>query len=224
MRKRVDMHAANTYSFKENVDFSVDSPHSIRIKHFPCDELVPFHYAETIEILIATNVDGKIIIGQQSHTFLPHDVVVIPPYYVHSTICKKCTGELLNFKISFENMKAFLDITSIIQWSQKRIFGKLFIPEAYDRMYPIMQRIVEEDENIFSRIHCILEIVELLTVINADLPAIPYTALEHEDHLRKLIRWTHDHCREHITLDTVASQMNMSKYYLYYRPAGQGIF
>jgi len=213
LRKRVDIHTVNTVSFKETIDFSIDTPHSVRIKHFPCDELVPLHYAETIEILVATNVDGRVVIGKQSHTFLPHDVVVIPPYYVHSTICRQCSGELYNFKISLENMKAFVDINAVLQWSQKQIFGRLFIPELYDKMTSAVHRLISEDENIFSRIHCILDVVEMLAEVNEDVQSVSCGS-DDEDRLRDLIRWTHEHCREHITLDTAAAQMNMSKYYL----------
>lgn len=215
MRKRVDTHTVNTFSFRENVEFSMNTPHSIRIKHFPYDEIVPLHYADTIEILVVKDVEGRITLGRESRAFLPRDVIVIPPYCVHATNCKQCDGELLNFKISIENLKAYLDINAIIRFANKQIFGKRFVPELYDEIYPVMQRIIEEDENIFSRIHCILEIVEMLARVNDDAAKPPLTGAAEEEHrLRKLIRWTHEHCCEHITLDMAAAQMNMSKYYL----------
>ena len=52
MRKRINDQSINTTSFKEDVEFSADTPHSVQIKHFPCDEIVPLHYAETLEMLV----------------------------------------------------------------------------------------------------------------------------------------------------------------------------
>ena len=57
MRKRINDQSINTTSFKEDVEFSADTPHSVQIKHFPCDEIVPLHYAETLEMLVADHVD-----------------------------------------------------------------------------------------------------------------------------------------------------------------------
>ena len=215
MRQRVAMHTVNTRSFKENVAFSTDTPHSVRIKHFPSDEIVPLHYAETLEILVANHVDGRIIVGKQSHQFLPHDVVVIPPYYVHSTICRQSGGTLYNFKISFENIKTFININAILQWSSRQMFGKLFLPELYEPMLSLIQRLIQEDDNLFSRLHCILEIVEMIAQANENAVLLPAEGSnDDEDRLRNLIRYTHEHCCERLTLDTAAAQMNMSKYYL----------
>lgn len=162
MRKRVDDHTINTLSFQEKVAFSADAPHSVRLKRFPFDEIVPLHYAETMEIVLVKDVVGSIIVGKKSHAFLPQDVVIIPPYYVHSTNCKRNDGFLYNVKVSFEELKAFMNIPAIVEWDRRVLFRRLFMPEAYDEMMRIVQRLIEQDDDIFARMHCLLDLFYLI--------------------------------------------------------------
>lgn len=39
--------------------------------------------------MVLDNIKGQIIIGKKTHEVLEHDVVIVPPYYVHSTILQK---------------------------------------------------------------------------------------------------------------------------------------
>lgn len=214
MRKRVDDHTINTLSFQEKVAFSADAPHSVRLKRFPFDEIVPLHYAETMEIVLVKDVVGSIIVGKKSHVFLPQDVVIIPPYYVHSTNCKKNDGFLYNVKVSFEELKAFMNIPAIVEWDRRVLFRRLFMPEAYDEMMRIVQRLIEQDDDIFARMHCLLDLFYLITRDNRkegeeEAPLEP----AQDDRLLRLIHWTNEHYSEHVTLDAVAEMLYMSKYY-----------
>lgn len=215
MRKRINDQSINTTSFKEDVEFSADTPHSVQIKHFPCDEIVPLHYAETLEMLVADHVDGMVTVGKNRRKFLEQDMIIIPPYYVHSTVCHRGDGTLYNMKISFENMKAFMDIQAMAAWMDGSLFGVLFAPELFETMKKIIQRLIEEDDNLFSRMHCILDVAELLTTVNqkSSLKEL-HVEPGDEDRLRQLIQWTHEHYQEHISLDMVSQQMNISKFYL----------
>ncbi len=225
MRKRINDHNINTSSFKdqnintssfkEDVEFSADTPHSVQIKHFSCDEIVPLHYAETLEMLVADHVDGTVTVGKNRRKLLEQDVIIIPPYYVHSTVCHRSDGTLYNLKISFENMKTFMDIQAMAAWMDGSLFGVLFVPELFEPMKKIIQRLIEEDNNLFSRMHCILDAAELLTSANqkSSLKEL-HVEPGDEDRLRQLIQWTHEHYQEHVSLDMVSQQMNISKFYL----------
>lgn len=82
MRERVAELTVNTNVFKEQVDFSKDTRIQSELKHVLFYELVPLHYADTLEIMVLDNIKGQIIIGKKTHEVLEHDVVIVPPYYV----------------------------------------------------------------------------------------------------------------------------------------------
>ena len=217
MRERVAELTVNTNVFKEQVDFSKDTPHSVRIKHVLFYELVPLHYADTLEIMVLDNIKGQIIIGKMAHEVLEHDVVIVPPYYVHSTILQKSTGVMYNLKICFNNLKHFMDIQAMAKWAQKDMFQVLYAPELFDPMMAVIQRLIKEDDNLFSRMHCLLSVAEMLTKLNEDRStkmSIDINELNMDDQLRLLIQWTHAHYKESISLDMAAAQMRVSKFHL----------
>ena len=63
-------------------------------------------------------------------------------------------GTLYNLKISFENMKTFMDIQAMAAWTGRLLFSAFsFAPELFEPMKKIIQRLIEEDNNLFSRMH-----------------------------------------------------------------------
>ena len=105
-------------------------------------------------ILEAVSYTHLVIVGQSHHRFLPRDVVIIPPYYTHSTKCRKGSGKLINLKISMEDLKAFVNIPALIEWENASISGVFYAAELYDEMSTIVRRLIEKDDNIFERMHC----------------------------------------------------------------------
>ena len=112
-------------------------------------------------------------------------------------------------------MKNFIDLQAMAAWMDGSLFGVLFAPELFAPMKKIIQRLIEEDNNLFSRMHCILDVAELLITVNqkSNLKEL-HVEPGNEDRLRQLIQWTHEHYQEHISLDMASRQMNISKYYL----------
>lgn len=214
MRERVSENCVNTTSFKEEVEFSRETPHSVRVKRFFTDDSVTLHYAPTIEIIIVTDVEGEVIVGQSHHRFLPRDVVIIPPYYTHSTKCRKGSGKLINLKISMEDLKAFVNIPALIEWENASISGVFYAAELYDEMSTIVRRLIEKDDNIFERMHCMLDIAEILIRLNQKAGLEQKRQEQKKDaRIYQLIQWTYTHYGERISVDEVARQVNMSKGY-----------
>lgn len=214
MRKRIEYFTINTTSFQERVAFSKDTPHSLRYKYFPFDEVVPLHYSDTtMEILIAKDILGEVTIDNTVHVLEPRDVLFIPPYTIHGTHFRKCPGKLINIKISFEDLKAFVDLDAIVGYTNQQMRVSCAAPELYEDMARIAQRLVDEDDNIFSRMHCMLEIAENIARIQKKQAATMPRRIEQSDMLHDVLQWTYDHYQEHIMLDTVSQYANMSKYH-----------
>ena len=217
MRKRIDEVTIDTTSFVESLDFSNLAPYSVRFKRFPHDNVVPLHYAETLEIIVTTDVIGKAVVGHEMHEFAPKDVVIIPPYYVHSTSCKKSSGILYNIKVSFEHLRAFLNVEAIAALENKRLFTRLFMPEKHDELMRTIYRLIREDDNAFSRMHCMLDIFEFISSHEAAAETDAKHSVEGdiaENRLREIISWTNAHYMEHISLEQAAERLFVSKYYL----------
>ena len=217
MRKRIDEVTIDTTSFVESLDFSKIVPYSIRHKRFPYDNTVPLHYADTLEIIVTTDVIGNVIVGHEIHELEKNDVVIIPPYYVHSTVCSQCSGILYNIKVSFEYLKSFIDVEAIVELENKKMFNKLFMPEKHPAFMSIINRMISEDENAFSRMHCMLDIFELLCSNDVSVSASSKGNSNDEiaeKRLREIINWTNEHYMEHISLEQIAEKLYLSKYYL----------
>ena len=211
MHRRINHVVTNTLSFQESITFSKETPHSLSIKHFSFDENVPLHYASTIEILLADHIQGEVVVCGEKHSLDTQDVVVIPPSFPHATYCRRSPGKLTIIKVNFDELKFFLDIEAIVKYDGKDLFGAVFVPELFPQMSEIALRLIREDGNIFSRMHCMLSLFELLAQKRGK-SAVENTGFE-EPRLYQLIQWTHHNYSSHITLDQAAKQMNMSKYY-----------
>ncbi len=56
-------------TFEEHFEFNYHLPYSVRIKRFATEDIVPLHYAETIEILLCNNLTGEITIDNLGFSF-----------------------------------------------------------------------------------------------------------------------------------------------------------
>ena len=65
--------------FEERVFFSPQMPYTICIKEFQMEDIVPLHYADTIELLLCENLCGEIVIDTQRFTLEGEQLYVIPP-------------------------------------------------------------------------------------------------------------------------------------------------
>ena len=86
--------------FEEKIPFSPEKPYTISIKRFQVEDVVPLHYAETLEILLCDELCGEILIDATRFQLEEKQLVVIPPYTVHSTNVQPGGGTMYVVKVS----------------------------------------------------------------------------------------------------------------------------
>ena len=97
-------------SFEEQVQFSEEMPYRINIKRFQAEDIVPLHYADSIEILLCEDLCGEIVIDANRYPLGGRQMFVIPPYTIHSNSIRICDGTMYVFKIGFREMDRYIHV------------------------------------------------------------------------------------------------------------------
>ena len=210
--KRVSDRMINTYHFLEQLNFTREAPHTVRWKTFPENEIVPLHYASSVEIILASNLEGEVTIGQSVYQLRSQDVIYIPPWVVHSTNVRKCKGMLIGIKISNEALSEFLNIPALLNYTGLSLYDIASVHDCYAEAYEIVCRLIEDDDNIMLRMRDIVELIALIAKKSTSNRCI--TDLKHKnDILHRLISWTNEHYMGKITIEDAAKQLHFSKCY-----------
>lgn len=202
----------NPTQFLEQLNFTPETPYTIRRKSFPYNELVPLHYASSVEILLAQNVDGVVTIGQMEHRFLPRDVVLIPPYTVHSTNVKACGGTLTGIKLDEASLGRYLHLTPLLESCSLNWNQIANIHDCFDSAFDCAERLIKDDGNLLLCVCHILELVTLLTT-NVFSAVSPVVHTREGKSIHDIIWWTNEHYMENVTIERAAEQMHFSKSY-----------
>lgn len=195
--------------------FSYDTPIAIAIKHFVCDDIVPLHYEDSIEILLCDNLIGEITIDNQSFKLGGRQVFVIPPYTVHANNIKTSDGTMYVVKISFDMLNPILNLPALFKYHGKQMSQLSYYIQEFNSLYAIVAEIIRNNDNLLL---CIGKIVELFNILlkyaNVDSNDVYSTEnILQASELRKLINWTQHNFQNKITLEDVANYMGYSKYY-----------
>jgi len=203
-------------SFKENLEYNSEICHSVRKKYFPIDEFVPLHYADTMEILVCTDLVGEIIIDLAHYKDIKNAVFVIPPNIIHATHIKKCDGYLFNIKIPFKILEQYMNIKNMLSYAG---CDMNLIPSNniyYEEMHAVAQRFFEDDDNIFARMKDILSVFDLI-VKNYKLLALkePRSLSNNAGSLdiKRIIKWVEDNYHKQIHIEDAALEAGYSKSY-----------
>lgn len=200
--------------FEEHFFFSKEMPYTITIKHFQTEDIVPLHYAQTLEILLCDQLCGEIVIENRHFELDGQQLFVIPPYTVHSNNIRPGKGGMHVLKVNFQELDHYLNAANIFAlYGTSAALLRYDCPE-YEAVKGIVSRLVERDGDLSS---CIPEILDLLGVLARHTdPGRPQA----EDHsrfrdssLRELIRWTNENYARKITIDEVAKMTGYSKYH-----------
>lgn len=200
--------------FEENFDYSREAPYTIRIKRFQSEDIVPMHYAKTLEVLICDNLRGQVIIDKHRYDLKGKQVFVIPPYTVHSNSIHCCDGTQYVFKVSFSKLQYYLHIPNILESIGCSLDQLAYVCPDYEGVWKIISALIEQDGNQCTCLSLILQIFDIFSRYrDAGRETNRDTSRLNAGSLQELINWTQQNYMNKITLDEVAKMMGYSKYY-----------
>lgn len=202
-------------NFEEHIDFSWETPYTLRIKHFEAEDIVPVHYAKTVEILVCKNLKGKISIGNNLYTLDDGDqVFVIAPYVLHSTEIKTCNGTQYVIKLDLEVLSSFLNISSILECNKIQLESFQERCPYFEEVERIALELIRQDEDFLA---CIGLLVSLIQVLRRDARQEngkeKQSVIARNGKLCELVKWTEERYASQISTQDAADFLGYSKYY-----------
>lgn len=200
--------------FEEDFVYSKEMPYTVYIKNFSKDDIVPIHYAKTIEILVCRDLKGEIVIGGHSFTLGGNQVFIIPPYTLHSNIIRMCEGVQYVFKISFPDIEHYINIPNFLNLCGYKLDQLPYSCCDYESINDLITGIIENDTEMSV---CILYILKLF-----------YTLSKHVENknssenivsrnltrtLQSIVKWTQKNYMNKITVEDAAKNVGYSKTY-----------
>lgn len=200
--------------FEEQFDFSAQMPYTISIKRFPEEDVVPLHYAQTIEILFCEQLGGHVVIDNQAFLLHGRQLFVIPPYTVHANTIVPGSGVMYVLKISIDEISQYLNLQQYLSLFGCQIGQLSYVCPEYDDVKGILHNLIEKDGELADCLQLILKLFSLLAK-HADPErsiASPNARLKSSS-LQELISWTQTHYAEKITIEQAAALSGYSKYH-----------
>ncbi len=199
--------------FEEHFVFSREMPYTISIKQFLTEDLVPMHYAETIEILLCDQLCGEIVIAGCHFELGGHQLFVIPPYTVHANDIRPGIGTMYVFKIHFGQLRHYLDAEHILALFGCTVSQLRYDCPAFTEVLEVVARLMDHDGDLGR---CLPHLIDLLGILSRHTD--PDRAAADQSHFRdsslqELIRWTNENFARKITIDEVAKMAGYSKYH-----------
>lgn len=200
--------------FEEQFVFSAQMPYTINIKQFQTEDIVPLHYAETLEMLICDELCGEIVIDNHHFPLSGQQVFVIPPYTVHANNIRPGNGTMYIFKISFHEMDRYLNVANFLALRDCSLSQLQYLCPAYGQVMEILSGLIRHDGDLMQCLSLIANLFLLLSqYTNPQASAqSAHTRLKGSS-LQELIRWTNENFARKITIEEVASMTGYSKYH-----------
>lgn len=200
--------------FEEHFYFSAAMPYTISIKSFTVEDIVPLHYAQTIEILLCDDLCGEIVIDNRHYPLRGKQLFVIPPYTIHSNNVRPGGGTMFVLKIDFHEMDRYLSLENILAIDGCQLEQLQYLCPEYSKVRSLVDGLIERDGRLTE---CLPLILELFTVLSRHVEpernALSSRARFKSSSLQELIRWTNENYARKITIDEVAAMTGYSKYH-----------
>lgn len=200
--------------FEEQFFYSAEMPYTICIKKFQTEDIVPLHYAQTIEILLCEDLCGEIVIDNRRYSLEGTQAFVIPPYTVHSNVVRPCKGTMFVFKISFQEMNRYFNVRNYLAIRDLTLGQLQYLCPEYGAVRRIVDALMEKDGDLMA---CLPYIVALFGILSAYADRQRDASAAHfhfkSSSLQELIRWTNENYARKITIDEVAKLAGYSKYH-----------
>lgn len=198
--------------FEEHVQFSAQMPYTVRIKHFRTEDIVPLHYAETLEVLLCDGLCGEIVIDTKRFPLGGQQLFVIPPYTVHANTVHPGDGTMYVFKVCLREMERYFSAENLLAIRGASLDGLQYACPAYAAAKEIVCRLMAHDGDLTD---CLSTVVDLFALLShyADHERSGQPAHPRALGLQQLIRWTNENCARKITIEEVAAMTGYSKYH-----------
>ena len=198
--------------FEERRFFSPLMPYTISIKEFQMEDIVPLHYADTIELLLCENLCGEIVIENQRFALEGEQLFVIPPYTLHSNVVQPGGGTMYVFKICFQEMDRYFHVQNYLALKNLSLSQVEYLCPAYPAVKAIIQRLIERDGDLMA---CLPSIPELFWELSHHMnrrqnTASAYTRFRSSG-LQEVIRWTNENYSRKVAIEEVAKMAGYSK-------------
>lgn len=200
--------------FEEQFTFSAQMPYTINIKRFQTEDIVPLHYAETIEMLLCDQLCGEIVVDNQHYSLCGQQLFVIPPYTVHSNNIRPGGGTMYVFKICFHEMNRYVNISNYLAVRDCQISQLQYLCPAYDAVLDIVKGLMAYDGDLMRCLPLIMQLfLTLSRYVDHDRGSAFDRSRFKDSSLQELIRWTHENYARRITIEEVANMTGYSKYH-----------
>lgn len=195
---------------EEEFRFNEEHPYFIFRKYHSTDRRIRSHYHQAIEILAGRGVRQAVFVEGRLIDMEKHDVVIIPADRVHSIHEKKGPGYVLVFQLSLAALGTYVNIPKIFENAGFSLEQLPLVSDAYHPVAKILHTLEKAgNESIFKKISLLISIFEIL------IRAAPHIKKPAKDsgRIREIIKWTGENFRRKVTLDEVAGQFDLSKFY-----------
>lgn len=200
--------------FEETFQYSALNPYAVNIKTFQTEDIVPLHYAETIEILLCDALQGELVIDSNRYTLGDQQVFVIPPRTVHSNNIRPGNGTLHILQISFQEMERYFNIRNFLMLHSCSVSQLDYCCPDYDAVCAVVNGLKQHDGDLFACLPLILQLFSILSQYrDPSRSSTPHTPQLREVSLQALIRWTYENYSRKITIEEAAQMTGYSKYH-----------
>lgn len=201
-------------AFKEHKNFMSKRPWDSNIQVFPTNNIVPPHYAETIEVLLCCNVKGSINIGGKNFLLGGKQVFFIAPTIIHSINYIKSDGFVNVIKINNPEIKPILDLDKVLSLYDKTMLDLPLSISNYDEICEIVS-VFSSKDSINEILQAILKLFRILILYSNDPTANYLTSSNTE--LGNILAWTEKNFFRKISIDEVALALGYEKHYFCYK-------
>lgn len=199
--------------FEEKFFFSEQSPYAITVKNFLTEDVVPLHYAATIEILLCDQLCGEIVVEDKHYPLSGKQLFVIPPYTLHSNSVTPGEGTMYVFKVCFEQMDRYINISNFLALRQVTLSQLRYDCPEFDRVMDIVSQLIRYDGDLMRCLSLFIPLFHILSehTVPEKRPAVDGGFKSAS--LQEVVRWTHENYARKIAIEEVAGLTGYSKFY-----------
>lgn len=199
-------------AFKEHKEFKNEKPWDVNTMFFPTNEVVPPHYAETIEVLLCYDLKGTITIGAQNYTLCGNQAFFIAPRVIHSINYEQNDGKVYIVKLELENLRKYMDIYSIISKCGITFSSLSCSIDQSDAVINLSRKLSDSSASITDKLLSILYFLDAIIKESKNSNDYSLSPVDVKD-LHCIISWTEENYKRHISIDEIADKFGYNKYY-----------